>query len=93
MQIASERGDLARALSMLAVATELYTRIRYVAGLLDSLELYATLLERLGEPEAAARLWGARNTLGGDVGREADHPLELAAHDEAVASSTPRSRR
>ena len=84
VQTASERGDLARAFSMLAVATEHYARIRYVAGLLDSLELYATLLERLGEPEAAARLWGARNTLGGDVGREADHPLELASHDEAV---------
>ncbi len=84
VQTASERGDLARAFSMLAVATEHYARIRYVAGLLDSLELYATLSERLGEPEAAARLWGARNTLGGDVGREADHPLELAAHDEAV---------
>ena len=84
VQTASERGDLARAFSMLAVATEHYARIRYVAGLLDSLELYATLLERLGEPEAAARLWGARSTLGMDVGREADHPLELAAHDEAV---------
>lgn len=32
-----------------------------------------------------AWLWGARNTLDGEVGREADHPLELAAHDEAVA--------
>ena len=43
------------------------------------------MFERQGEPEAAARLWGARNTLGGEVGREADHPLELAAHDEAAA--------
>ena len=85
VQIASEWGDLARALSMLAVATELYARIRYMAGLLDSLEVHATLLERLGEPEASASLWGARHTLGGEVGREADHPLELAEHDEAVA--------
>jgi predicted ATPase/class 3 adenylate cyclase len=85
VHIASERGDIERALSMLAVATELYARIRYVAGLLDSLELFATLLERQGEAQAAARLWGARHTLGGEVGRETDHPLEAAAHDEAVA--------
>jgi predicted ATPase/class 3 adenylate cyclase len=85
VHIASERGDLQSALSMLAVATELYARIRYVAGLLDSLELHATLLERQGEAEVATRLWGARHTLGGEVGREADHPLEVAAHDEAVA--------
>src|SRR4029453_2932769 len=81
----TERGDLARALSSLAVATEHYARIRYVAGLLDSLEVYATLLERLTEPEAAGGLWGARHALGAEVGREADHPLELAAHDQAVA--------
>ena len=85
VQVAVERRDVPRARSMLAVATELYASIRFVAGLLDSLELYATVLEREGEPEAAARLWGARNTLGGEVGRETDHPLELAAHDEAVA--------
>ena len=64
VQIATERGDLARALSSLAVATEHYIRIRYVAGLLDSLEVYAMLLERLTEPEAAARLWGARTRIG-----------------------------
>jgi predicted ATPase/class 3 adenylate cyclase len=85
VEIAAERGDLARALSMLAVVMELYTRIRYVAGLLDSLELCATLVERQGEAEAAARLWGARQTLGGELGRESDHPLEVAAHDETVA--------
>jgi predicted ATPase/class 3 adenylate cyclase len=85
VQIALERGDDARALSMLTNATELYTRISHVAGLLDSLEIYATLLERLNEPEAAARLWGARHTLADEVGREADHPLEVAAHDEVVA--------
>ena len=85
VQIATERGDLARALSRLAVATQHYASIRYVAGLLDSLEVYAALFERLTEPEAAARVWGARHALGGEVGREADHPLELAAHEEAVA--------
>jgi non-specific serine/threonine protein kinase len=85
VQIESERGDNARALSMLAAATELYARIRYVAGLLDSLELYATLLDRQGESEAAARLWGARHSLGDEIGREHAHPLEVAAHDEAVA--------
>ena len=85
VQVALDRGDLGRASSMLVAATELYASIRFVAGLLDLLELYAMVFERQGEPEAAARLWGARNTLGGEVGREADHPLELAAHDEAVA--------
>lgn len=54
------------------------------SGHLDSLDVYATLLEPLTEPEAA-RLWGARQPLGGEVGREAAHPLELAVHDEAVA--------
>jgi predicted ATPase/class 3 adenylate cyclase len=86
VQIAADRGDLARALSMLAVATELYTSIGFVAGLLDLLELYAAVLERQGEPEVAAQLWGARHALGGEVGRESDHPLERAAHDDAVAS-------
>ena len=85
VQVALDRGDLGRARSMLVTATELYASIRFVAGLLDLLELYAMVFERQEEPEAAARLWGARNTLGGEVGREADHPLELAAHDEAVA--------
>ena len=85
VQVALDRDDLGRTQSMLATATELYASIRFVAGLLDLLELYAMVFERRGEPEAAARLWGARNTLGGEVGREADHPLELAAHDEAVA--------
>jgi non-specific serine/threonine protein kinase len=84
-QIASERGDLERAESLLAVATELFASIRFVAGLLDSLELHATRFERQGQPEAAARLWSARSTLGQELGREADHPLELAAHDEVVA--------
>jgi non-specific serine/threonine protein kinase len=84
-QLALDREDLGRAQSTLPAATELYMSIGFVAGLLDLLELYATLLERLDEPEPATRLWGARKTLGGEVGREADHPLELAAHDEAVA--------
>jgi predicted ATPase/class 3 adenylate cyclase len=84
-QLALDREDLGRAQSTLPAATELYMSIGFVAGLLDLLELYATLLERLDEPEQAARLWGARKTLGGEVGREADHPLELAAHDEALA--------
>ena len=84
VEIAAERGDHARALSMLAVVTELYGRIRYVAGLLDALELCATLVERQGEAGAAARLWGARQTLGRELGRESDHPLEVAAHDETV---------
>jgi non-specific serine/threonine protein kinase len=85
VQVALDRGDLGRARSMLVTATELYASIRFVAGLLDLLELYAMVFERQEEPEPAAALWAARNTLGGEVGREADHPLELAAHDEAVA--------
>lgn len=85
MQIAVDRGELESALSTLNVAAKLYESIGYVAGLLDSLELYAALLDRLGEPYAAARLWGARHKLGGDVGRETDHPLDLAAHVDAVA--------
>ncbi|HSC92679.1 MAG TPA: adenylate/guanylate cyclase domain-containing protein [Gaiellaceae bacterium] len=85
VQIALDRGDLGRSRSMLATATVLYQSIRFVAGLLDLLEVYATVFEREGASEATARLWGARHTLGGEVGREADHPLELAAHDEAVA--------
>jgi non-specific serine/threonine protein kinase len=85
VQVALDRDELGGTQSRLATATELYTSIRFVAGLLDLLELYATVFERQGEPEAAARLWGARKTLGGEVGREADHPLELAAHEEAVA--------
>jgi hypothetical protein len=28
---------------------------------------------------------GCAPVLGGELGREADHPLEVAAHDEAVA--------
>jgi hypothetical protein len=42
------------------------------------------VLEQQDEPEAAARLWGARYALGGEVGRESDHPLERAQHDDAV---------
>jgi len=85
VQVAVDRGDLERARSQIDVATELYESIRFVAGLLDLLELHATVLAGEGEPEAAAQLWGARNKLAGDVGREADHPLELAAHAKAVA--------
>ncbi len=85
VQVALDSGDDAGALSMLIVATELYSRIRYVAGLLDSLELFATIVERRGESATAARLWGARYTLGSEIGRETDHPLETGAHNEAVA--------
>jgi predicted ATPase len=84
VQVAVDRDDLLRARSLIDVATELYESIRFVAGLLDLLELHALVLAGEGEPEAAARLWGARHRLAGDVGREADHPLELAAHDKAV---------
>jgi predicted ATPase len=83
-QVALDRGDVGGARSMLPTVTELYTSIRFVAGLLDSLELYANVLERDGEPEGAARLWAARHALGGEVGRESDHPQEVADHDEAV---------
>ncbi len=85
VQVALDSGDDAGALSMLIVATELYSRIRYVAGLLDSLELFATIVERRGESATAARLWGARYTLGSEIGRETDHPLETGAHNEAIA--------
>jgi non-specific serine/threonine protein kinase len=83
-QVALDRGDVGGAWAMLPTVTELYRSIRFVAGLLDSLELYANVLERKGEPEAAAQLWGARYALGGEVGRESDHPQEVADHDEAV---------
>jgi non-specific serine/threonine protein kinase len=83
--VALDRRDPVRARSMLVSVTELYSSIGFVAGLLDSLELHALVLEQQGEPEAAARLWGARSALGGEMGRESDHPLERAQHDEAVA--------
>jgi tetratricopeptide (TPR) repeat protein len=85
VQVALDRGDVERARSLLVIATRLYENIRFVPGLLDLLELYAMVLERDGEPEMAAQLWGARHRLGEDVGRVADHPLELAAHDEAAS--------
>jgi hypothetical protein len=84
VQVALDRGDLGRARSRLVIATQLYESIRFVAGLLDLLELHAMVLGGEGEPAAAAQLWGARHSLGGEVGREADHPLELTAHEEAV---------
>ena len=52
---------------------------------LDVLPQHALALEQQGRAEAATRLWGARYALGGEVGRESDHPLERAQHDEAVA--------
>jgi hypothetical protein len=70
VEMASDRGDNVRALSLLSVATELFAGIRYVSGLLDSLDVYARLLARVGEPEGAARLWGARHTLDEEIGRE-----------------------
>jgi hypothetical protein len=67
------------------VATELFAGLRYVSGLLDSLDVYAGLLARVGDAEPAARLWGARYALDDEIGRERSHPLDVAARNESVA--------
>jgi tetratricopeptide (TPR) repeat protein len=87
VDIASDAGDHARALSLLRESTELLESIRYVSGLLESLNTHAGLLTKLGEADAAARLWGAFQVLAAEVGRDAAHPLEAAARDENVAAA------
>jgi predicted ATPase/class 3 adenylate cyclase len=84
VDVATERGELDGARSMLARATELMARSGYVAGVLDAVELAAGLADRAGEPETAARLFGARHALSEQIGRIQSHPLEAAAQDAAI---------
>jgi tetratricopeptide (TPR) repeat protein len=86
VEVASESGAYERAFSFLQASIELLKEIRYVSGLLGSLATSAGLLAKLDEGESAARLWGAYHVLSEEIGREAAHPLEAAARDEATGA-------
>jgi non-specific serine/threonine protein kinase len=86
VEVASESGDNHRAFSLLRVSIRFLKEIQYVSGLISSLDAQAGLMARLGQPEVAARLWGAYHALGKEIGLERAHPLEAASHDESVAS-------
>ena len=87
VSVASERDDHVRAFSLLVEATELFVNIGHVAGQLDALDTFAGLSAKTGAAAEAVRLWGAKHVLSGEVGREPTHPLEAAAHDEALAAA------
>lgn len=85
-EVAGDRGDHGRAFSLLASSVEAHMKVRYVSGLLDGLDAYATLFAEVGQPESAARLWGAREMLGKEIGRGFDQPHEAASRKAAIAS-------
>lgn len=90
--IAGEGGRHGRAFDLLAEAADALMSIRYVSGLIEVIDSFAAALVRVGRPDAAARLWGARDALGGEIGRDRAHPLEAAAHDSPLLRPC-RSRR
>ena len=94
VQVALDRGDLGRARSMLVTATELYASIRFVAGLLDLLELYAMVFERQEEPEPAAALWGrATRWAGRSAARPTIHSNSLRTTRRLLGYDSPSATR
>jgi len=85
--VLAARGEHAQAFKLLHDAADLLAGIGYVSGLLDVLDSLAGLLAQVEEPECAARLWGAFQALGEEIGHVAAHPLDAAAHDESIASA------
>jgi predicted ATPase/DNA-binding CsgD family transcriptional regulator len=81
--VVGERGDLARAAALQVEALDLWRRTGTREGVADALAGLATIAAA-GQPEQAARLFGASAALADAVGYAFGLP-ERAAHERAVA--------
>ncbi len=80
----TEQGEAARALPLLREALDCDRETGNRWYLAEALEAVAATAARLGEPDRAARLWGAAAALREVIGAPVPPP-DRAGHDEAVA--------
>jgi predicted ATPase/class 3 adenylate cyclase len=83
--MASEAGDLDRALELVREGAEHLRSVGYVGGLVDVLDVSADVAARAGDPARAARLWAAQHAAAAEIGRLDRHPAEAALHEAALA--------
>ncbi|MFL5759726.1 MAG: ATP-binding protein [Thermomicrobiales bacterium] len=82
--VVGEQGDLARAAALQTDSLDLWRRTGTREGMADALVGLATVAAS-GQPEQAARLFGASAALADSVGYEFAFP-ERAAHERAMAA-------
>ncbi len=84
--VVGERGDLARAAALHAESLDRWRRAGTREGVADALANLATVAAASGQPEQAARLFGAAAALAEALGYAFELP-ERAAHERAVAAT------
>jgi non-specific serine/threonine protein kinase len=87
--LAYDRGDFVRARACLAESSANAQRVGNRLGTAEVLEGFAALGARLGEPDVAARLFGAADAIRQAIGAPLP-PYQRADHDGAIAALRAR---